>query len=305
MSESPILIADSGSTQTTWCLLYPRRKKLLHTQGMSPYFLTSAQMTEIMQRELVPALGRQVSVGEIHFYGTGCSNAANVRIVRQALGKVFSDARIHVSHDLMAAARALCGTQKGIACILGTGSNSCYYNGSRIMKNNPGLGYILGDEGSGSYLGRKVLQYYLYHTFDDELRMRFEKRFGFGSNAKDEILDHVYKSPLANRYLASFSPFLAENRGHYMIENILEDSINDFFFYQIPALWPCERCDALPDPAGAGEYIHSRADGEGAKLAPPRTASPPGIKLFFRSTVAQPYRHHTIAEHADPACRLF
>lgn len=233
MSESPILIADSGSTQTTWCLLYPRRKKLLHTQGMSPYFLTSAQMTEIMQRELVPALGRQVSVGEIHFYGTGCSNAANVRIVRQALGKVFSDARIHVSHDLMAAARALCGTQKGIACILGTGSNSCYYNGSRIMKNNPGLGYILGDEGSGSYLGRKVLQYYLYHTFDDELRMRFEKRFGFGSNAKDEILDHVYKSPLANRYLASFSPFLAENRGHYMIENILEDSINDFFFYHI------------------------------------------------------------------------
>jgi N-acetylglucosamine kinase-like BadF-type ATPase len=95
------------------------------------------------------------------------------------------------------------------------------------MKNSPGLGYVLGDEGSGSYLGKKVVQYYLYNTFDEDLKARFDKRFNV---TKDEILDSVYKQPLANKYLASYAIFLAENRGHYMIENIIEDGLNDFFF---------------------------------------------------------------------------
>jgi N-acetylglucosamine kinase-like BadF-type ATPase len=127
----------------------------------------------------------------------------------------------------MAAARALCGRKKGIACILGTGSNSCYYDGRKIVKNSPGLGYVLGDEGSGAYLGKKVIQYYLYGTFDEELRARFGA--AYTTNAS-EILENVYKKPLPNRYLAGFCRFLAENRGHYMIENIIEDGLNDFFF---------------------------------------------------------------------------
>jgi N-acetylglucosamine kinase-like BadF-type ATPase len=127
----------------------------------------------------------------------------------------------------MAAARAVCGTEKGIACILGTGSNSCYYDGKKIIKNSPGLGYVLGDEGSGAYLGKKVIQYYLYGTFDDELRGRFD--LTYMTNAA-EILENVYKKPLPNRYLAGFAKFLVENRGHYMIENIIEDGLNDFFF---------------------------------------------------------------------------
>lgn len=163
----------------------------------------------------------------MHYYGTGCANPANAKMIKTALKKVFADAKITVDTDLMAAARAGCGREKGIACILGTGSNSCYYNGRSVAKNSPGLGYVLGDEGSGAYLGKKVLQYYLYGTFDEELRARFDATFATNTL---EILDNVYKKPLPNRYLSSFTPFLAENRGHYMIENIIEDGLNDFFF---------------------------------------------------------------------------
>jgi len=178
-------------------------------------------------KELKPKL-RDIQVDEIYYYGTGCANPANARSVKKAIQDVFTGTKkVEVTHDLMAAARALCGKKKGIACILGTGSNSCYYNGKKIVKNSPGLGFILGDEGSGAYLGKKVIQYYLYGTFDDELMARFDA--AFTTNAS-EILENVYKKPLPNRYLAAFTRFLADNRGHYMIENIIEDGLNDFFF---------------------------------------------------------------------------
>lgn len=220
------LIADSGATKAEWCLLQNGKKKTIFTQGISPYFLSTDQITALLQNELLPAL-KNVQVAEIYYYGTGCANPVNARSVKNAVNKVFSGAKVEVTHDLMAAARALCGREKGVACILGTGSNSCYYNGKQIVKNSPGLGYVLGDEGSGAYLGKKVIQYYLYGTFDDELRGRFD--LTYTTNAA-EILENVYKKPLPNRYLAGFTQFLAENRGHYMIENIIEDGLNDFFF---------------------------------------------------------------------------
>ena len=220
------LIADSGSTKCEWCLLQNGTKKSITTQGISPYFLSGDQIVLLLQTELLPKL-KNLGIETIHFYGTGLSNPTNIKVIKVALKQLFPTAIINVAHDLLAAARALCGTEKGIACILGTGSNSCYFNGKKIMKNSPGLGYILGDEGSGSYLGKKVVQYYLYNTFDEDLKARFDKRFNVN---KDQILDSVYKQPLANRYLASYAIFLAENRGHYMIENIIEDGLNDFFF---------------------------------------------------------------------------
>ena len=151
-------------------------------------------------------------------------------LLATALQKVFPDAAVDVQTDLMAAARSSCASEKGIACILGTGSNSCYYNGKKIISNSPGLGYILGDEGSGAYLGKKVVQYYLYNTFDEDLRSRFDAQF---VTNQVEILESVYKKPLPNRYLAGFALFLAENRGHYMVENILEDGLNDFFYQHL------------------------------------------------------------------------
>ena len=223
------LIADSGATKTEWCLLNGSKKTIFITQGMSPYFISAEQMETILITELKPRL-KKINIDEIYYYGTGCSNPGNANMVKKVFKDIFPDAQIEVTHDLMAAAKALCGNEKGIACILGSGSNSCYYNGKKIVKNSPGLGYILGDEGSGAYLGKKVIQYYLYDTFDEDLRSRFDAKFVTNST---EILNAVYKAPLPNRYMASFAIFLAENRGHYMIENIIEDGLNDFFFNHV------------------------------------------------------------------------
>jgi len=221
-----ILIADSGATKCEWRLVDKSKKKSIITQGISPYFLNEAQIIALLQKELLPKLGK-TPVKQVFFYGTGLANAINTRLLTKVLKTVFPKAKTEVQTDLVGAARALCGREKGIACILGTGSNSCYYDGKKVAKNSPGIGYVLGDEGSGAYLGKKVIQYYLYNTFDEELKARFEKRF---QTTPVEILEHVYKQPLANRYLASYAIFLAENRGHYMIENIIEDGLNDFFF---------------------------------------------------------------------------
>lgn len=223
------LIADSGSTKAEWCMVGNSEQKGLFTQGISPYFLNTGQIAEIVQNELAAHLNG-TKIDYIFYYGTGCSNPENSKSVKKALHSVFPTAEIDVQTDLMAAARALCGNEKGLACILGTGSNSCFYNGKKITKNSPGLGYVLGDEASGAYLGKKVLQYYLYNTFDEDLRARFDAKF---VTTPVEILDNVYKKPLPNRYLASFTMFLAENRGHYMVENIIEDGLNDFFFQHL------------------------------------------------------------------------
>ena len=229
MISATKLIADSGSTKTEWCLLKNNKPTLFTTQGMSPYFVNAEQVEQIMRTEVFPFLKKN-KIDEMHFYGTGCKNPANLKMFKKVFAKLFAEAVIEVDNDLSGAAKALCGHEKGIACILGTGSNSCYYNGKRIVKNSPGIGFILGDEGSGAYLGKKVVQHFLYNLFDDDLRARFDAKF---LTTDSEILECVYKKPLPNRYLASFAVFLAENRGHYMIENIIEDGINDFFYTHI------------------------------------------------------------------------
>ncbi|SRR5215207_5375600 len=243
------LIADSGATKAEWALLNNGKKKTLFTQGISPYFLNTEQVAELIQNELANKL-KNVDIEEIYYYGTGCANPQNAKSIKKALQSVFSTAGISVNTDLMAAARAVCGHEKGVACILGTGSNSCYYNGKTIQKNSPGIGYVLGDEGSGAYLGKKVVQYYLYNTFDEDLRARFDAKF---VTTPVEILDNVYKKPLPNRYLAGFTMFLAENRGHYMIENIIEDGLNDFFFQHL-----CKYNEVWKYPVS---FIGSVADG--------------------------------------------
>ncbi len=233
-----ILLADSGATKAEWCLVSGSKKRTIFTQGISPYFLNTGQITTLLQDELVRKL-KNIHIDHIYYYGTGCANPENAKSVKKALQKVFPGARVEVQTDLMAAARSVCGKEKGIACILGTGSNSCFYNGKKISGNSPGLGYVLGDEGSGAYLGKKVIQYYLYNTFDEDLRARFDAKF---VTTPVEILDNVYKKPMPNRYLATYTMFLAENRGHYMIENIIEDGLNDFFFQHLckyPEIWKC------------------------------------------------------------------
>lgn len=231
------LIADSGATKCEWRLLGKGKKRTIFTTGISPYFLNTDQIVELLREALLPKIKR-APVQEVHFYGTGLSNPNNVAIVIQALKQLFGDAKVAVYTDMLAAARALCGHEKGVACILGTGSNVCYYNGKKITKNSPGLGYVLGDEGSGAYLGKKVITHYLYNTFDEDLRHRFDAGF---VTTPVEILDNVYKKPLPNRYLASFATFLSENRGHYMVENIIADGLDDFFSTHLSKFPECRK----------------------------------------------------------------
>ena len=229
---STYLIADSGATNCQWTIVQNKKLQLVRTIGISPYFLSTESMIEILQKAFAKKIkGEQIQA--VYFYGTGLSNPLNVVALKKALKAVFPNAKLDIQTDLVAAARATCQHQKGITCILGTGSNTGFYNGKKITKNSPGLGYVLGDEGSGAYLGKKVLQYFLYQTFDEELMLSFQKKYNLDKSA---ILNQIYKEPLPNKYLASFATFLSEHRGHYMIENIIEDGLNDFFYTHLNKL---------------------------------------------------------------------
>lgn len=224
------LIADSGSSKTDWCFLKKGKKPVyFKTAGINPYLQDSASILAMLQAELPWADGKH-KIDRISYYGAGAASVEQQAVLGGILKEHFGLAKIDVHSDLMAAARALCGEKKGIVCILGTGSSSCYYNGKKIKEQQPSLGYIAGDEGSGNHMGKRVLQYYAYNTFDAELKMDFEMRFG---NDVKQLISKLYHEPYPNRYLASFVTLLHENRGHYMVENIIEDCINDFFHYSI------------------------------------------------------------------------
>lgn len=224
------LLADSGSTKTDWCLLRKGKQPVrFSTQGINPYIQTKEMITEMLKNEL-PWDNAKYKVDHLHYFGAGAANAEKQAILKSILKKHFGIARTEVRGDMLAACRALCGDKPGVVCILGTGSASCYYDGKKIKEQRPSLGFIAGDEGGGNYMGKRILQYYAYGTFDAELRMGFEMRFG---NDIREIINKLYHQPNPNRYLASFVTLLKENRGHYMVENIIEDCLNDFFHTSI------------------------------------------------------------------------
>ncbi len=220
------LIVESGSTKTDWCLLRKNKKPVHYTtSGINPYLQSPESVLEMLEKEL-PLSGFKHAPEAICYYGAGAASDAKQKEIKSILKGHFDCNKIDVNGDMMAAARALCGDNKGIVCILGTGSASCYYDGKKIKERQPSLGYLAGDEGSGNYMGKRILQYYTYSTFDTELKMDFEMRFGADL---EQIVFKLYHEPYPNRYLASFVALLKENRGHYMVENIIEDCLNDFF----------------------------------------------------------------------------
>lgn len=221
-----ILIADGGATKTEWCLLSASGNKKIKTQGISPYFLNAGQIAELLRLQLLPDLDEPVDVSEIHYYGTGCTAPQTSKVIADALEQLFPRAKIEVSYDLVGAAHALCGNEAGIACILGTGSSSGYYNGKEIEKNIAGLGYVLGDEGSGAYFGKMFATQYLYGKIDSGLAHSFEQELAL---TPDTLLYKIYSEPFANRFLASFSFFLSRNKQHPQVSHILRNGLNDFF----------------------------------------------------------------------------
>lgn len=224
-----ILIADSGSTKTDWRLIDDKNNiHQANTQGINPYFVNSDDISKILENELLPALPAYIQNEkiEIYFYGAGCSSFEKCNDVKAGIRKVFPNATITVEHDLLAAARALCGHKEGLAAILGTGSNSCFYNGKDIIQNQPSLGFILGDEGSGAFLGKQLICDFLNEEMPKEISERMKDRFKL---SKDEVLENVYKKPFPSRYLASFSKFIFQNLKHEYCNKLVIDAFKLFF----------------------------------------------------------------------------
>jgi glucosamine kinase len=225
-----ILIADGGSTKTDWRLIKEGREyKQVQTPGFNPYLVGSDEIEAILWKELQPYIDN-IAVSAVYYYGAGCSTPVKNMIVENAFEKIFPNARIHISHDLLAAAHALCGDKEGIAAILGTGSNSCFYDGKDITDCIFSLGYFFGDEGSGAYLGKQLLTAYLHKELPEDVEKRFKDEY---SMSLESILDGVYTKPAPSRFLASFSRFINNNRDHPYIYNLLTEAFRAFYKYQV------------------------------------------------------------------------
>ena len=224
------LIADSGSTKTDWCLCNGSTiLSNIQTQGINPYHQTEEAIEAVLREELVPQnlqLIAHSSQLKVIFYGSGCANETACNRVKTALNKVLGSDDITVHSDLLGAARALCGREEGIACVLGTGSNSCLYDGKEIIANIPPLGYILGDEGSSAVLGRRLVGDCLKNQLPEAIRNEFLTEYKL---TQEIILEKVYRQPLANRFLASLTPFLSKHREVPEIHKLLVESFTDFF----------------------------------------------------------------------------
>lgn len=213
-----ILIIESGSTKSDWVLLNQGQKTYFSTIGLNPYF-HSAQDVERAIRGNSDLLSLSDKVSAIYFYGAGCSSEHLNAIIKNGIQNVFTDALISVDHDLNACAYATYNGEPAISCIIGTGSNSCFFDGEVVSEKVPALGYILGDEGSGTYMGKRLLADFLYHRLPEEMAVAFEKETGL---YKDSIVNSVYKQPNANVYLASFVPFIQKfSHTNYVKELVL------------------------------------------------------------------------------------
>ena len=224
-----ILIADSGATKADWRFIDKDGNIYsCSTTGLSPLFWTSKEMAQEIEKKFPKKFKTQIRTekSEIHFYGTSCSSKERVKIVQAALKKVFPKSKAVINHDILASARALLGSKEGIACILGTGSNSCYYDGNKITQTKGGLTYILGDEGSGAHIGMEFIKAFLNNELPDKVHKTFLKEYRL---TKDKIFDSVYGKKYPNRFLASFAKFINEHIEDPFIEKLVKQCITEFF----------------------------------------------------------------------------
>lgn len=219
------LIADSGSTKTQWCLFENGQiLKEIITSGINPFYQTENEIVISLETQLIPEL-YNFEITELYFYGAGCSFPEKKALVKNSMLHFFPNAIIEIESDLLGAARSLFQKEKGIACILGTGSNSCYYDGEEIVQNVSPLGFILGDEGSGAVLGKLLIADCLKNQLPDWLT---EKLLDEYELTPAQILESVYKKPFPNRFLAKFSPFILEHIEEPSVFNLVYDSFDSF-----------------------------------------------------------------------------
>ena len=280
------LIADSGSTKTDWTLLHDSGQRAenvfvasFKTQGITPIHQSPAEIRQILAQELMSQLSTfsraqlvhskilespLLSNIQIFFYGSGCT-PAHVPMMKQMLIEVFSPQTVEVYSDLMAAARALCGHEEGIACILGTGANSCLYDGESIVQNTPPLGYILGDEGSGAVLGRRFMNAIFKDARFAELRELYLQE---NKLTMPLIINKVYREPLANRFLASSATFIQQHLDVEPLRQLVIDNFRTFFQRNIQ---PYRRKDLSVHAVGSIAYhfqkeLDEAAQAEGYQL---------------------------------------
>lgn len=224
-----ILVADSGSTKTEWCLAENgNRVKTILTKGINPVFENEEAISRELQAHLLPEV-ENAGIEAVHFFGAGCAYPEVNRIVENAIGNLLH-VPVEVQSDLLCAARALFGKEKGIACIMGTGSNSCLYDGKEIVSNVSPLGFILGDEGSGAVLGKLLVGACLKNQLGKEMEKAFLERFHL---PRPEIIDRVYRQPFPNRFLASLSVFLHEHLDNPDVRALVRRSFDDFFIRNV------------------------------------------------------------------------
>lgn len=220
-----LLVADSGSTKADWLLFDGKNiSGPLHTMGFNPFFHSTEVVFDTMMKS-PEMLDIREKITAVKFFGAGCSSAERNEIIAAGLRRFFTNAEVLVEHDLLACALATCGDEAGISCIIGTGSNSCWFDGQEVHERNYGLGFILGDEGSGSWLGKKLLTFYLYGRLPEDLAAAFHAAYGLNKN---DIINKVYKEPNANVWLASFTRFLSDHYDHPFVREMIRQSMRDF-----------------------------------------------------------------------------
>ncbi len=219
------LIVDNGGTKALWTVAEREViREQFTTPGIYPFHATDEDLLAYFETAKA-RINNPFS--KVFYYSTGCSLAEQrERLVKLIHNSSLSANTVEVNTDILAAARALCGHDPGIACILGTGSNSCLYDGRAVVKNQGGLGYILGDEGSGAAMGKELLKSYLDETLPQEIREAFDARFHLTTG---KILEQVYRKPEANKYLATFAPFIREHRQHLFLHQLLLNQFTNFF----------------------------------------------------------------------------
>ncbi len=221
-----ILVADSGSSKTDWLLAVSQQEPLqFKTGGLNPYFLTEKEMVKIMQDQGAEMVAHAADITEIYFFGAGCSSPDRHEIVTNALSQLFPKAYISVDSDLLGSAYATCGHEKGLCCVLGTGSNISFFDGEEVHSGKHGLGYVLGDEGSGTWFGKALITDFLYGNMPADIHALFDQHYGLN---KETVINNVYQKPAANSYLTSFAKFLNEIRTTEYCQALIARGLMEF-----------------------------------------------------------------------------
>ena len=259
-----IIVAESGSTKTDWRSISKDGSiNQMRTEGINPYFSNGEVIQELISSQLIDFISEDKFT--LYFYGAGCGTEQSKAVIAKAFSGVYPQAEINVEGDLLAAARGLCGEEAGIACILGTGANSGRYNGVIITDNLPSLGYVLGDEGSGAYLGKQLLTAFVRKELPDLIMERLERRY---SLTREIIVEQVYRQPNPNRYLASFSKFIFQNIKEPYLYQMVYEAFSAFI-----------KIAVLPYEGSRNEKVHFTG----------------GIAFYFSNILRQVANDHGVA----------